>query len=206
MVGWKRVCSAQIGVWLLLPLLMLLAACAFSPERAVVQEVLKNGRGWKDLDIDANTIRVLQTQPRDDGMVIQVVFQAVRDDGQRLECLYEYQTRKSRLEWVIGGGGGGCGPGGGSGESIGIGSGWNWSERESWSRVSGLVYVEGIVAVKVVWDDGESQRVEVVNGSYLAVRDGVHKYLQVQALDAGNEVVYVYENPETGSSNSNEVP
>jgi hypothetical protein len=174
-----------------------LSACnlSFSPERAAVQMVLDVNRTSSHMQIDPATIRVLQKQPLQDDEMVLVAFQAIQDSGQLSECLFMYQVRGGPLGWTTSGGGGGCGPAGGSGEPLGVGAGRHGGAGRSSSHVAGKVYEEGIVAVEVTWGDGQRQRVQVVNGSYLAARAGLHDYAQLQALNAKDEVVYTYENP-----------
>jgi hypothetical protein len=175
-----------------------LSACnlSFSPERAAVQMVLDVTGTSSHMQIDPATIRVLQKQPLQDDEMVLIAFEAIQDNGQLSECLFMYQVRGGPLGWTAGSGGGGCGPAGGSGEPLGIGGGRHGGTAgRSSSNVAGRVYEEDIVAVEVTWDDGQRQRVQVVNGSYLAARAGVHDYAQLQALNANDEVVYTYQNP-----------
>jgi hypothetical protein len=189
----------KASFWLVTVILVVgLSACnlSFSPERAAVQAVLDMNGTPGNMQVDPATIQVLQKQSLQDDEMVLVAFQAIQDNGQLSECLFMHQVHRGPLGWVIGSSGGGCGPAGGSGEPLGIGAGrYGGTDRESSSHVAGRVYEEGIVAVEVTWDDGQRQRVPVVNGSYLAVRESLNDYAQVLALNANDEVVYTYQNP-----------
>ena len=189
----------KLSFWLVTVILVLgLSACnlSFSPEGAAVQTVLDVNRTSSHMQVDPATIRVLQKQSLQDDEMVLVAFQAIQDNGQLSECLSMYQLHRGLLGWTAGSGGGGCEPAGGGGEPLRIGAGRNSNpDRTSSTHVAGRVYEDGIVAVEVTWDDGQRQRVQVVNGSYLAVREGLHDYAQLQALNAKDEVVYTHENP-----------
>jgi hypothetical protein len=173
---------------------VLLTACAFSPEQAAIRALLEAPR---TMQVKPATIRVLQTQSLGDEVNILILFNATQENGQVSQCLFLYEAYESRpVGWVIDGSGGGCGPVGGSGESIGIGAGQHsGSGRPALSHVKGLVHQASIQAVEVIWDDGEHQHVEVVNDSYLAVRGGLHEYVQLQALNEKGEVICTHDNP-----------
>jgi hypothetical protein len=179
---------------LLVLALVTLPACTLSPEQAAVRALLE---GRRTMQIRPATIQVLQTGSWGEEVNVLVTFQAAEESGQISQCLFLYEAHEARAAgWVVSGGGGGCGPVGGSGEPIDIGAGQHsGTGRPAISHVKGLVHETGIRAIEVIWDDGELQRVEVINSSYLAVRGGLHEYTQIQALDEGGEVVYTYENP-----------
>jgi hypothetical protein len=177
---------------------VLLTACAFSPEQAAIRALLETPR---TMQANPATIQVLQTQSWGNQVNVLVKFQAVEENGQVSQCLFLYETHKiGQAGWGAAGGGGGCGPLGEGGEPIDVGGGqYSGTGRPAMSHVKGLVYEAGITAVETVWDDGEHQHVEVINGSYLAVRGGLHEYTQIQALNDKGEVVYTFENPPPAS-------
>lgn len=149
-----------------------------------------------DMQVNPATAQVLQSQAWGKLVIVLVTYQAVRNGGQITECLTLYETHRSPLGWVVGSGGGGCGPVGGSGEPIDIGAGQHsGSERPALSHVKGLVYDERVKTIEVVWADGERQRVEVVNSSYLVVREGSQNHAEIRALNEDDEVVAAYEIP-----------
>lgn len=176
--------------------LVLLGGCAFSPERALVAEVRSMEGQWQDMQMRPETVRVRQQQPWQRGLVYLLSFEAIRTNGQRSDCLYTLQADKKGLEWRVTGSEGGCGPLGGDGNPISVGWGQHGGlQRASLSHVCGLIYDPAVVIVQVVWEDGEEQRAEVADSSYLALRAGRHELSQVRGLDLQDEIVYVYENP-----------
>lgn len=176
-----------------LPALMLLTACAFSPEQAIIQEVT---RPQTHMQVNPASVEILQTQSWQRNVFALVTFQVAEEYGRISECLFMYDARRSPLGWAVGESGGGCGPVGGEDAPIGISSGRHGSTRRlSHSHVKGLVYREDIEVVEVIWDDGERQRAEIINDSFLAVRGGFHEYTEIQALNEAGEVIYTHENP-----------
>ncbi len=177
----------------LLLVVMMLTACAFSPEQAIIQEVT---RPQTHMQVNPASIEILQTQSWQRNVFALVTFQVAEENGQISECLFVYDARRSPIGWAVRGSGGGCGPVGGDDAPIGISSGRHGSTRRlSHSHVKGLVYHEDIEVVEMIWDDGERQRAEVINDSFLAVRGGFHEYTQIQALNKAGEVIYTHENP-----------
>lgn len=171
----------------------LLTACARSPEQAIIQEVT---RPQTHMQVNPASIEILQTQSWQRNVFALVTFQVAEENNQISECLFMYDARRSPLGWAIGGGGGGCGPVGEDDAPIGISSGQHGSTRRlSHSHVKGLVYHEDVEVLEVIWDDGERQRAEIINDSFLAVRGGFHEYIQIQALNEAGEVIYTHENP-----------
>lgn len=173
--------------------LVLLTACARSPEQAIIQELT---RPQTHMQVNPASIEILQTQSWQRNVFALVVFQVTEENGQISKCLFMYDARRSPLGWAVGGSGGGCGPAGEDADPIGISSGRHGSTRRlSHSHVKGLVYHEDIEVIEVIWDDGERQRAEIINDSFLAVRGGIHEYTQIQALDEAEEVIFTHENP-----------
>jgi hypothetical protein len=197
----------QAGFYLYLvamPALLFLSGCSltFSPEQAAIQTVLESQVRPQP---NPSTIRVLQSRPWRDGAVVLLTYQAVDQDGGISECLSMYETQRSMLGWIGGSGGGSCSPAGGDGQALGIGAGQHsGGDGIGLSHVTGLVHNEDISMVDVVWDDGERQQVEVVNGSYLALRAGAHMWAELQALNADGEVIYTHRNapPAPGKESS----
>jgi hypothetical protein len=187
---------------------LLLSGCnmIFSPEQAAIRAALES-----QMRVQPNpaTIRVLQSQPWGDNVVILLTYQAVDQSGQTSECLMMYETQRNMLGWIAGSGGGGCGPTGEDGQALGIGAGQHGaSDGIGLSHVTGLVYDDNISIVDVVWDDGERQRVEVVNDSYLALRVGRYMWAELQGVNEDGDVIYTHQNAppapgkESGTSTS----
>jgi hypothetical protein len=173
-------------------LVVLLAGCGpllnFTPQRAAVQEALNFGE--PDLPVDPDSIQVLQSQEQGEMTLVLVAFQRGRGPTMPDECLAIYEVRKSALGWQVNSGGTGCGPIGGDGRAIDVTSGSQRSNESASSQTVGLVRDPSIVTVEVTWQDGEIQSVPVINGSYLAWREGVSSHTVVLGLDAGGEVIY----------------
>jgi hypothetical protein len=172
-----------------------LGGCAFTPEQAVLREVLQTGGGLAGMQTQPDTLSILQRQQQGEEVIYLVTYQAVRSSGELSECLALYQTQRRGLQWQMTGAGAGCGPAGGDGKPIGVGSGRQGGvgSRPGLSHASGLIYDQAVKAVDVVWDDGEVQAAEVANGSYLALRSGLYEVAAVQALNGEGEAVYAYE-------------
>ena len=175
--------------------LLLLTGCAFVPEQAVLQEIQDLDQRWKDMHVLMDSVAVLQRQEWQGRPVYQVRFEAIRESGQRQECLFVYETHRRWGWWMIGGAGGGCGPVGGSGTAIDVSWGRQGAglSRPALSHVDGLVYDPSVTTVEVTWFDGEEQQGEVINGGYLLLRSGSYEPSQVRALNATGEVVYIFE-------------
>ena len=151
---------------------------------------------WQDMQMRPETVQVRQQQPWQEGFVYLLSFETMRSNGQGSDCLYTLQVEQKGLQWRVTGSEGGCGPLGGDGKPMSVGWGQHGGlERAPLSHVSGLIYDPAVVTVQVVWEDGEEQRAEVANGSYLAVREGRHELSQVRGLNAQDETVFAYENP-----------
>ena len=185
-------------------LVVLLAGCAgmpaFTPERAALQQVL--GNSLTHDKINPNTLAVLQTQNYQEYVMVLVAFQEMDRSGQLSDCLFMYEIRKMSLGWVPGSGGGSCGPAGepsnGPDAPISV-AGGNASSTQgpSYTEVRGMVYHPEVTQIEVTWEDGETQQVDVVNSSYLAIRDGSqHRDTMVKALNASGEVLYTHERAE----------
>jgi hypothetical protein len=210
MLLWRlRPGQAGFGSYLVTVLaLLLLSGCSmtFSPEQAAIRAALESRM---QVQPDPATVRILQSQPWGDSVMILLSYRAVDQSGQLSECLMMYETQRNMLGWIAGSGGGGCGPAGGDDQALGIGAGQHGdSNGVGLSHVTGLVYDDNISMVEVVWDDGESQRVEVVNNSYLALRAGRHMWAQLQGVNEDGEVISTHENAppapgkESGTSTS----
>ncbi|HEX6302705.1 MAG TPA: hypothetical protein VFZ76_00835 [Anaerolineales bacterium] len=195
MVSWKSSSSFRAAAILVF---LLVAGCRgmlnFSPERAVVQEILSgNSFGMRAVP---DTVQVLQTKELEGTTFVQVAFQAVDEQNRRQDCLFVYEARSSPTGFASGGGGGGCSFGGPRENApISVTRGSSSGAGVDYTEVDGFVYQPEIVSVEVTWEDGETQTVDVVNGAYLALRSGIQDVTQIRALDAGGEVVYEYESP-----------
>jgi hypothetical protein len=185
---------------------VLLSACGpllnFTPERAAVQEALNFGE--PNLPVDPDSVQVLQTQEQGELTLVVVTFQRGRETARPDECLGMYEVRRRTLGWMTNSGGAGCGPVGGLGEALEFASGSHRSTESASSHVMGLVRNPEIVNVEVNWADGVIQQAPVVNGSYLAWREGVSSPVEVKGLDVEGQVIYTFEAP--GAAPGKETP
>jgi hypothetical protein len=180
---------------------LLLAGCqslmAFTPEQAAMQNALDYDLG-SDYTLDPNSIRVLQSQRLQDSTLVLVSFQENRQ-GSRMQCLFHFETHRVPIgTWVSGSGGGGCSSAdqGRTPLEVGMGKSMNSQPgRLNYIEVDGFVNQEDIQTVKVTWQDGETQQVEVVNGTYLAARAGSQEIEKIEGLDASGQVVYTHTPP-----------
>ncbi|MEJ2266559.1 MAG: hypothetical protein P8X95_24190 [Anaerolineales bacterium] len=179
--------------WVLIALMLLLAACgpvlAFTPERAVVQDLMTSNAG----QIIPNSIQVLQVQPWLDGRLVLSAYQT-QDANRKMDCVSLTQVVQRRTGWVPVSGGAGCQSGSTNTQPIDInGGGVSGGDRQPLKYYYGLVYDPNIATVEVSWDDGEVQSILVENGSYLLVRNGNPEALQVRALNAAQEVIFSFD-------------
>jgi hypothetical protein len=174
-------------------------ALNFSPERAVVQEIL-SGDSF-GIQAVPDSVRVLQTNELEGTTFVQVAFQAIDEQNRRQNCLFVYETRRFATGFASGGGGGGCSFGEPPDNAlIGVSLGSSSGAGVDYTEVDGFAYRPEIVSVEVIWEDGETQRVDVVNGAYLALRSGIQEVTQILALDAAGDAVYTYEAPPLAAS------
>jgi hypothetical protein len=178
--------------------LLMTAGCRgllnFSPERAAVQEIL-SGNSF-GMQAQPDTVQVLQSKVLEGTKFVQVAFQAVDEQGRQQQCLFLYETRKTPVGFVTGSGGGGCGIGKPPGDGpISVGVGSSGGAGVVYTEADGFVYQPEIVSLEVIWEDGQTQTIEVVNGAYLALRSGRQELAQIKALNADGDVVYTYESP-----------
>ena len=79
--------------------MLLLAACgpvlAFTPERAVVQDLMTSNAG----QIIPNSIQVLQVQPWLDGRLVLSAYQT-QDANRKMDCVSLTQVVQRRTGWV----------------------------------------------------------------------------------------------------------
>lgn len=168
---------------------------AFSPEQVAANQALSFGS--MGTTVDPNSVRITQTRPLGDRMIVQVAFLATDNQGRLNECLFVYETVKGTLGWRAGSGGGGCGGVNNSPETnpLGVGTGHSGGRDFEYSHVDGQVYRPDIVFVEVDWEDGTTDRVEVVNSTYLIPRLGNHSPKEIRGLSEEEEVLYTFQPP-----------
>ncbi|MFO7624107.1 MAG: hypothetical protein R6V73_07130 [Anaerolineales bacterium] len=174
----------------------------FSPDRAAVEELITNSP--VSLEIHPETIRVLQLLESEQGIMVLTTYLATNESNQINECLSLYKTAKVSQGWTAYGQGLSCWPAALiDQEPIRVTMGQNSTGESSSSDVSGLVFDPQIMSIEVIWDDGTIQDLEIVKGSYLAVRSGQYSVQFVHAFDEAGELVYSYEEtkPAPGKEN-----
>jgi hypothetical protein len=188
---------------------ILLAGCApgvmsYSPEQAAVRAITEPGD--PNMVIDRGSVKVHQSAPLGGSTFVVVSFSG--SDGKRVDkCTYVYETQQMGIgTWAPQGGGGGC-TGIQPGEAeppqetlqVGAGTGSNGPNDPGHSYVYGLVRPtengELIVKVRVTWQDGQMQELNVINSSYLAVRAGDLLYQKIEGLNESGEVVHTVDAP-----------
>ena len=166
----------------------------FSPEMAVQQSLMEHPPF--NSTIQPDTLAVLQTVDFEGSKFVLARFNTLDGNGQVSECTQMYETIRRAGSWFTGSGGGGCGPAGANQNPIGVGTGSSINNERAYSSANGLVYQEDFQAIEVIWDDGETQRVEVINGSYMVLRSGIHQVAFIHAYNEFEEAIYTYERPE----------
>ena len=177
---------------------LILSACqalfSFSPDRAAVQEIVLNSPSMNEIHRD--TIRVLQMQEFDPGIMVLATYLATAEEDQMSECLALFQTEKTTEGWDAHSQGAACWPAAlVDTDPIQVIYGQTNIDGQSSSNISGLVYKPEINTIEIVWEDGENQKVEVIKGSYLALRLGQQEFQVINALNESGELVYSYEKP-----------
>jgi hypothetical protein len=195
MITEKRHKTIRVGVFL--AMLMLLSACAFSPERAATDAVKRMAiNSTKAL----STLRVLQAAPWREGQVLLVYYEdemwppSPEVPPTALHQLYLFHMVPGGMAWEVASSSGmGWGEGALAPSVFSVGLGVIGQRGLELSAVYGQVFDERVTALEVAWADGEKQRVEVVGGSYLALRDGSQGMVEVLGLNADGEVVHTFE-------------
>jgi hypothetical protein len=183
---------------------LLLTACqsggdvAVSAEKAAIDASI---RLWQtNAVIDSNSFQIRQKQKIEGVTFVMLSFDRFTE-GRDEQCLGLFQAEFRLLAggWFAGNGGGSC-YGVAAGEEIpeglppvDIGAGTSSSSRPTdpgFSEVNGLVHQDDIRKIRVTWNDGMTQEVDVINDSYLSVRTGSFQHQKIEALDADGNVVY----------------
>ena len=188
-----------------LALAVLLSGCgrsgmAFTPQQAVVSSIME--RTQPGSIVDQSSVQVRQSQELSGHTFVMISYNQTIENRNE-SCLMMYEVRRSSLgTWVPGSGGGGCQGRIGGGDpapeqAVEIGSGQSGSsgpDDPGFSNVNGLVHQEGIVKIRITWHDGSTQEVDVINGSYLALRAGEYQMTKVEGLSQDGDVLFTYSN------------
>lgn len=190
--GW----SLRLVDLLLLELLVLgIPGCgsllAFTPERAAVEALLgPPAITGRPENIVPDSVRVAQTQDWQDGSMVAVTFSATEPPSGLVDCLYIFEVTRKRSRWSVISQESGCGPAGGSGEPFQQLLGQTWgSDIPGMSIAYGLVFDNRILALDILWEDGERGLVPVINGTYFWAREGLHETVLERPLDANGDLV-----------------
>jgi hypothetical protein len=189
--SWSR----RLAGLLLLELLVLaIPGCgsmlAFTPERAAIEALLGPAErtGRSEL-ITPGSVKVAQTQEWQDGSLVAVTFSAFEDGTGPVDCLYIFEVIRDRYRWAARSRESTCEPAGG-GESFQQLQSQMWgTDISGMTTAYGLVFDSRIAALDILWEDGEREAVEVINGTYLRVREGVHEIVLERPLDANGDLV-----------------
>jgi hypothetical protein len=178
----------------ILAISMFLTGCqpllSFSPDRAAVQEIVLNSPPM--IEVHRDTIRVLQLQEFNSGIMVLATYLATAEGGQMSECLALFYAEKAVDAWVAHSRGSSCWPAElvDQEDPIQVLHGQSRSGDQRSSDASGLVYDPEIKTIQLFWKDGESQDLEVVKGSFLSAREGLHELQSVNAINESGKLVF----------------
>ena len=183
------------GLLLLELLLLASPGCgsllAFTPERAAVEALLGPAdRTGRPENIVSGSVKVQQIQAWRDASIVLITFNATEPEIGLVDCLYLFRVTRVRSRWVTDQDGQGCWTTGGSGELFQISLNQSWgSEDPGMSWAYGLVYDGRVAALDFLWEDGEMETIAVIQGTFLAMRTGVHEMVLVRPLDTNGDLV-----------------
>jgi hypothetical protein len=181
---------------------MVLLGCApgmitFSPQQVAIQALTQQQS--PNTVIDQASILVRQTVNMDQKSFVLISYSQV-EGIRRDKCLTMFQLgRGGPGGWRPNSSGGGCSgtlPGGDpppepAMEVVGGGRSSGSAPLDPvYSNVNGLVNQAEISKVRITWADGQVQEINVINGSYLAVRAGNLEYQKVEGLNAAGGILY----------------
>jgi hypothetical protein len=174
---------------------------AATPEAAALQTVINSPAVMPNFQVDVASASVRQSIQFMDHFLVMVGFQGVQLGNDAMpgqqRCLFTYQVLRTRLGgWATGSGGGSCtvavNPNSGP-EPMSIGAsnyGGNNPADPGYSTVDGEVNQQDIINVIVTWEDNQVQNASVINGTFIAPRQGQHQMKQVDGLNEAGQVVY----------------
>jgi hypothetical protein len=164
---------------------------AFTPERAAVDALL----GPPELtdrpkDITPGSVKVAQTQGWQNGFIVVVTFSTTEEDAILVDCLFIFEVTREPSSWSAVLQEKACGPVGGSGEPFQrLQSQLSGTNIPGMTTAYGQVFDSRIRSIDLLWEDGERETVEVINGTYLSLREGVHETVYLRPLDAIGDLV-----------------
>jgi len=181
----KKLPSFQI---LLILGLLFSSACnpssgAFLPESAVTQDLIQNQNAVTE------TIRIHQIQSWRDHSVVLASFMS-KQENKQWGCEAVYDLIRGSAGWQMSGSGIGCSTPPNM-DPVTYGSGTQGVAAEEFSYAYGLVTLNEAQWIVITWGDGVDQKVSLVNGSYLALRNGnIQNIDTIQVLNATEEVIH----------------
>ena len=179
----------KIYFYPLLLLMIVVSACsgfAFSPERAATQELIEYNAAIAD------SIRIHQSQPWQ-GKVVVLASYLSNEGGEMASCEAVFQMERTAGSWHVGGSGIGCSVPPNT-EPVSFGSGTQGVAPDDLSYAHGLVTLNAAEVVEVTWQDGAVQKAQVVNGSFLALREGTfHMIARIEVFDKDHSMIYEIE-------------
>ncbi len=187
-----------IFAWITALSLLMMAGCqgisSLSADEAAKRQILN--RPAVGEVIDPASITALQRQTFEGSTYGVLSYKSVWD-GQRQDCLRMIGMRPDLLAgWKLVSSTGSCiqiGTGtANTDQLLEIFSGTDSradQKKPDISRAFGKVNDNAIVKVRIVWQDGQSQEVQVVNSSYIAIRTGKAQLKTAEGFDSENAVI-----------------
>ena len=168
-------------------LTIVLTAClpggtTFSPERAVTQELIQNHSAVLE------TIHIHQNQLWHGNKIFLVSFTSI-EQNQKYGCEGVFELVPATISWRMSSSGIGCSSPPNT-DPITYGSGTQGMAPDGYSYSYGLITLSEAKWVLVTWDDGVDQRIPVINGSYLALRENIIQTMPIiQVFNEDEEVI-----------------
>ena len=181
----------KFGVCFTLMLLCFLTAClpggmAISPESAVTQELIEYNAAIPD------SIRIHQSVPWQENIVVLASYTST-EGSEAASCEAVFEMEHIATGWHASGSGIGCSipP---NTDAVTFGSGSQGVAPDDFSYAHGLVKLPSAETVEITWPDGTTQHLQVVNHSFLALRDGTfHMIARLDILDSNETVIHEIE-------------
>lgn len=148
---------------------------AFTPERVVLQESFSRADN-KFSGIDRSSIRVLRQESWNNEFFVLSYFRETSGNNEESDCLMLSRIRKERSGWTTPLVNQVCNSPGINREPIRqVENLEGWQDNEEVTVLFGLMQDGESVAIEFEWEDGKAERADLVNGSYLVLREGAHR-------------------------------
>lgn len=179
-------------IFSLLFCLLFLSSCTGASGLSLSRVMTNHIRGMETAQIVPipETIQIIQQQNQGKQVVVLSRYQARSNEGDTLDCFHVASVSRKLFVWsVVDPGGGTCSEDSASNEPISI----QTHSGMGWKTVYGEISVPEITRVEVTWEDGVSQSAQVLNQTYLTVREGTrNSMVQIQALGEDGKLIYEY--------------